>query len=123
MVDVYWNLHRDCFSVKVQGRPVAHVNRIALRDARFVVQLGGWKRTVREHRKRVHAMIRGEIVEFGMGGEGKSRHARKDRGTISITYNPYVAPYFRDRKGERIDTARIVWCWVRDGKPIVEALE
>jgi hypothetical protein len=124
MTDVYWNLHRDCFSVRAPGRPVTHVDRIALRNCRFVVQRAGWQRTIRERRKRVHAMVRGEPIEAAMveAAEGQSR--KRPHGTVRVTYDPYVAPYFRDRiTNERIDTARIVWFSIEDGKPVVEVLE
>jgi len=114
MADVYWNLHKDCFSVKVAGRPVFHVESIVLRDARFVVQRGGWERTVRERCKRVHAMVRGEIVPAPQMSE---------RGDVAVTYNPYVAPYFRERMSERrIDAASMVWFSIVDGKPVVEVM-
>jgi hypothetical protein len=120
--EVYWNLHRGGYSVRQNGIVIAHTDRICLSDARFVVQHGGWERTVREHRKRVHAMVRGKIVEaqFVEAAEGKSRH--RPRGTVAVTYNPYRADHFQVRAtGERIDTARLVWFSVKDGKAVVEA--
>ena len=39
-----------------------------------------------------------------------------------MTYNPYVAPYFRDRAtDERVDKARLVYFSIKDGRPVVEA--
>lgn len=112
MTDVYWNLHRDCFSVRVPGHPVFHTNSVVLRNARFVVQRGGWERTVRERVKRVHAVVRGEIVEA----------RRKSRDLIAVTYNPYRADHFQVRaSGKQIVEAQFVWCSVKDGKPVVLA--
>jgi hypothetical protein len=111
MADVYWNLHRDCFSVRESGKPVRHAMRVTLRDARFVVQRGGYERTVREHVKRVHAMVRGRVVADEPTGAG-----------IAVTYNPYRADHFQARAtGERVDTAAVVWFSIVDGKPVVVA--
>ena len=107
MTDVYWNLHKGGYSVRERGRVIAHVDHIVLRDARFVVQRGG----LRERVKRVHAMVRGEIVE-----------ADQPNGSVAVTYNPYRADHFQVREsGERIDTAGLVWFGVKDGKPVVLA--
>ena len=111
MTDVYWNLHKGGYSVRERGRVIAHVYHIVLRDARFVVQRGGYERTVRERVKRVHAMVRGEIVE-----------ADQPNGSVAVTYNPYRADHFQVREsGERIDTAGLVWFGVKGGKPVVLA--
>jgi hypothetical protein len=68
------------------GRAVAHSDSAILRNARFVVQRAGWERTVRERRKRVHAVVRGELV-------GRARK----RPTSTVTYNPYRADHFQIR--------------------------
>ena len=113
MTDVYWNLHRDCFSVRLPGRPVIHTDRIVLRNARFVVQRGGWERTIRERVKRVHAMVRGEITEAPQ---------RAPHNAVAVTYNPYRADHFQIRAtGQRIDTATAVWFSIEGGKPVVLA--
>ena len=111
MADVYWNLHRDCFSVRESGKPVRHATRVVLKDARFVVQRGGYEATVREHVKRVHAMVRGVVAADEPTGNG-----------VAVTYNPYRADHFQERAtGERIDSARVVWFSIVDGKPVVIA--
>jgi hypothetical protein len=108
MTEVYWNLHKGGYSVRERGRVIAHVDHIVLRDARFVVQRGG----LRERVKRVHAMVRGGVAES----------AQLPHGAVAVTYNPYRADHFQVRaSGERIDTARLVWFGVKDGKPVVLA--
>jgi hypothetical protein len=114
-VDVYWNLHRGGFSIRERGRVIARVDRIVLRNARFVVQRAGWEATVRERVKRVHAVVRGEIVEADIGATAGRLH--------TVTYNPYRADHFQVRAtGERIDAAPLVWFSVKNGKPVVVAL-
>ena len=114
MTEVYWNLHKGGYSVRERGRVIAHVDHIVLRDARFVVQRGGYERTVRERVKRVHAMVRGEVVAAD----------EPTHGSVGVTYNPYRADHFQVREsGERIDTAGLVWFGVKDGKPVVLAFK
>jgi hypothetical protein len=84
-----------------------------LSNARFVVQQGGWERTVAEKCKRVHAMVRGEITA----------HSAPSSDAVDVTYNPYVTPWFRERRTDkRIDATRMVWFSIKDGKPVVRAM-
>jgi len=78
-VEVYYNLHKKCLSVRRRGIVIDHVNSILLKNARFVVQPAGRKRVLKEKRKNVHAFVRGERVAVA-SFDGKSER---------ITYNPY----------------------------------
>ena len=78
-VEVYYNLHKKCLSVRKRGLVVDHVSSILLKNARFVVQAAGRKRVLKEKRKNVHAFVRGERVAVA-SFDGKSER---------ITYNPY----------------------------------
>ena len=40
-VEVYFNLHKKCWSVRQSGRPVIHTDFIEIKDPQFVVQQGG----------------------------------------------------------------------------------
>ena len=100
MTEVYWNLHKRCFSVRERGRVIRHTDHVTLRNAHFVVQRAGYERTVREKVRSVHAWVRGEVTEASEGLSGP---------TALVTYNPYLADHFRLRAtGERIDTAPLV---------------
>lgn len=82
-VFVYWNLHKDCWSVKAlegenKGRVIARVKGIALRDADFRVSRAGRERVIREQRKNVHAGVAGEWIQD-----------EDFFGTTQVTYNPY----------------------------------
>lgn len=81
-VFVYWNLHRGCWSVRMNGRVVAHVTELTLRDARFRVSEAGRQRVLRERRKNVHAGVDGYVTE---GGE---------LGSVAVSYDPYRGPAF-----------------------------
>ena len=78
-VEVYYNLHKKCLSVRKRGLVIDHVNSILLKNAEFVVQPAGRKRVLKEKRKNVHAYVRGERVAVA-SFDGKSER---------ITYNPY----------------------------------
>ena len=78
-VEVYYNLHKKCLSVRKRGLVIDHVSSILLKNAQFVVQPAGRKRVLKEKRKNVHAFVRGERVAVA-SFDGKSER---------ITYNPY----------------------------------
>ena len=45
-VEVYFNLHKKCWSIRQSGRPVVHSDFIEIKDPQFVVQQGGNARAV-----------------------------------------------------------------------------
>lgn len=82
-VEVYWNLHRNRYSVRARagesrGRVIAHVDEFHLDDAKFIVSEAGRQRVLAERRKNVHAVVR------GFWGESK-------KGVIlyHVRYDPY----------------------------------
>lgn len=81
-VDVYYNLHKHCWSVKDRktGLVIAHRDEVLIRNATGVVQPAGRDKVRREGRKNVHAFIRGELVDAPTYMQGVAR---------PITYNPY----------------------------------
>jgi hypothetical protein len=85
VTEVYWNLHKHCYSVRERGRVVAHVDRITLLNARFVVQRAGYERTVREKVRCVHAWVRGDVTEMPN---------RTTCPMALVTYNPFRADHF-----------------------------
>lgn len=82
-MDIYWNLHRNLFSVRARagahkGRVIAHMTDVALTNVKFHVDQKGRERVLREKRKNVHAFLRGnwtfnDVDFFGW----------------NVTYNPY----------------------------------
>ena len=71
-VDIYRNLHKDCWSVRSRersnyGRVVGHVHCAVLKDAKFVVSQAGRDRVLREKRKNVHAVVRGNLLDSKSG--------------------------------------------------------
>ena len=93
-VEVYRNLHKNCWSVRdtKTGRVIQHRPSIAIRDAKLVVRPAGRAKVLREQRKNVHAFVRGEIAEpQRMVQELLQAIDREQplRPTEQISYNPY----------------------------------
>ena len=63
-VKVYRNLHKNCYSIQLDGRVVAHADEVFIRDPVFRVQPTGRKRVLREKKKNVHAFVVGDLVTF-----------------------------------------------------------
>ena len=91
-VEVYWNLHKDCFSVRKNGRVVDYLyggeDYLTLTDVKFVVQPAGRERVLRERKKNVHAFVRG-TVSFS------SPVAYQQK----VSYNPYKMGSFFTKFG------------------------
>jgi hypothetical protein len=86
-VEVYRNLHKNCYSVRAlngenKGRVIDHVQSIILKDATFVVQPAGRDRVLQEKRKNVHAFVRGTITDQPVS------HG------LSVRYDPYLNDAF-----------------------------
>jgi hypothetical protein len=102
-VRVYWNLHKDCYSVTKwvggpdKGRVVAYLDEIRLEDVKFIVQPAGRERVLREKRKNVHAFLEGfwgdpEVEQVG--------------ATTIVSYNPYQKPvFYRKDDGGAVESA------------------
>lgn len=84
-VDVYFNLHKKCLSVRdcESRRVIAHVDAIALKQATFRVSESGRQRVLRDRRKNVHAFVRGYL--------DTTPHMRDvvNKCDVQVTYNPY----------------------------------
>jgi hypothetical protein len=96
LVEVYWNLHRECFSVRTKGRVVAHAARLKLTNVTFKVSEAGRARVLREQRKNVHAFIVGRLGVFT--GEHFTDEDSGQRWIIS--YDPYKSCHFQARSLE-----------------------
>lgn len=79
-VQVYWNVHTKCFSVRQQFVR-CHATEVVLRDAEFVVNEKGRQRVLREKRKNVHAFVKGFVEPC--------RSQFTEEAHDLATYNPY----------------------------------
>jgi hypothetical protein len=99
-VDVYYNLHKHCLSVRDRAtrRVAHHASRVMLEAVRFSVSEAGRQRVLREQRKNVHAFVRGRLAALDtdlddtyLDVEDPAQRWRR------ATYNPYRVSTFVDR--------------------------
>ena len=79
-VEVYYNLHKNLFSVRHKGKVIAHVCNVQLEDVTFAVQAAGNRKVRLEGKKNVHAFVRGTLVE-------QPKLFTDD--SVAVTYDPY----------------------------------
>ena len=95
-VEIYYNLHKKCLSVKEKGgKVIEHKNGVTIFQPKFVVQPGGRRRVISEKRKNVHAFIRGQLAPvdtWNVDTAGKFKLIPK-----LVIYNPYKHRYFMAR--------------------------
>lgn len=84
-VDVYFNLKTRLWSIRHKGIVVKHAEAVTIQNARAVVSAPGRARVIREKRRTVHAVIRGEYVEA---------FVRRRNGIEAVSYNPFTADHF-----------------------------
>ncbi len=99
---VYWNLHRDCYSVKHRGKVVGHHTNIIAYNVEFRVSQKGRKRVLKDQRKNVHAYVVAERLEIRTPSfEGIWNRP--------IKYNPYKYCSFVDNNEKAVYNADVVW--------------
>jgi hypothetical protein len=112
-VQIYYNLHRKCYSVRQGGKVVAHVSSMTLTDARFLVSEAGRQKVIASGVKGVHAVV------TGFPSDVEDLPGRADR----VSYNPFKGPTFvRVESGTPILRARVVRMSL-GSKPVVLASE
>ena len=108
-VDVYWNLHKQTFSIRSReredyGRVIRHADHVHSRNPTAVVSKAGRERVLREKKKNVHAVIRGELAEAGerllMEGLISRTTSCPWHKRYEWQYNPYMHDQFVCRQTE-----------------------
>ena len=104
-VQVYKNLNRGDWSIRVKGKVIDHRREVTLANVSFHVGESSRQRVIRNRCREVHAWCVGELVETAPNGEGRS-----------ITYNPYRSGAFTYRDtNEEIRKADYVVFTALDG--------
>jgi hypothetical protein len=86
-VEVYRNLHKQCYSIKQDGLVKAHADEISLKKCTFHVNEKGRDRVRKTKRKEVHAWVKGFLSKlFDLPMEYNRIH-----------YNPYKTDGFMHR--------------------------
>ena len=113
-VEVYFNLHKKCWSIRQSGASVIHADFVEIKEPQFVVQQGGNARVRREKRKNVHAFVRGYLTE---------RVGIFPKNQKLVTYNPYTHTSFVERGTDKpICNAEYAVLDINNKRPLVEAL-
>ena len=92
-VYVYWNLHKDRYSVRRDGRVSRHADFVHLENVKFSVSEAGRQRVLATKNKNVHAGVRGE--------DRAPKAPPSIRGWRRITYDPYRFDHFVTVSEER----------------------
>lgn len=80
-VEVYRNLRKRCWSVRLNGKVIAHLQRLELSGGcRLMVNRSGRERVRRDKMKNVHAWIRGIVNCSGSTFIGRGER---------VIYDPY----------------------------------
>ena len=98
-VDVYWNLHKQTFSIRSRekedyGRVIRHADHVHIRNPTAVVSKAGRERVLREKKKNVHAVIRGQLIEASEPGAWWDMAFRNMAERYLWHYNPYEYDQF-----------------------------
>ena len=97
-IEVYRNLHKDCFSVRHKGIVIDYLHdneQLALTNVKFVVQPAGRAKVLRENKKNVHAFVRGEYVGFENNLTNNLYFGKfEDLDFYAVSYNPYKSDKF-----------------------------
>lgn len=97
-IEVYRNLHKNCFSVRHKGKVVGYLHdneQLALTNVKFVVQPAGRAKVLRENKKNVHAFVRGEYVGFENNLTNNLYFGKfEDLDFYAVSYNPYKSDKF-----------------------------
>lgn len=104
MVDVYRNLHTDNgYSIRCSksGLVLAHCSTVHLKDAKFHISESGRQKTIEEKRKRVHAYVRGILVQYNVDIPSYFQEVR---------YNPYLHSQFTHTDGGIVKETPEVIC-------------
>lgn len=106
-VEVYFNLHKKCLSVRHRGLVIGHAAAVELADVTFAVSEAGRQRVLRDGRKNVHAFIRGTLVSSVPHGEPVPALTYDKAVAPTVTYNPYKNDSFvKIADGSKITNAQ-----------------
>ena len=105
-VQVYYNLHKKCLSIRHKGKVIEHAQEVTLTDARFHVQQAGRERVLKQKRKNVHAYVSGKLKEsFWFTQSPSYTWIAKQR----VAYNPYKYKNFVNEETlEPVASAEVV---------------
>lgn len=105
-VHIYKNLNKKCWSVRKNGKVIAHLDSLFLETCTCHVQMAGYRKVNKVKRKNVHAYIKGEIIEINENVILENE----------ITYDPYIKPFFRNKDSNEEVTSVELLYFNKNGK-------
>lgn len=118
IVHVYWNLHKDLYSLRHKGKVIRYETCVVLDNAIFHVNENGRQRVLRDNKKNVHAYVKGTLLEDKDYVD--AIRAFTTEPTYEVTYNPYKHNSFCFRStGTSINKADRVILFMQEKKPVV----
>ena len=85
-VMVYYNLHKETFSVTYKSKVVLHADYVKLGNVEFRVRQGGRDKVLKEKRKNVHSFVIGTLVDYC---KYPCEDMPSEPNNNIVTYNPY----------------------------------
>lgn len=83
---VYWNRHKNIWSIRINGRVIMHANELMLTNCKFKVGKKGRERCIRTRVRNVHAYATGDIT--------LDKTKFPTDVTIPVCYNPFMMEHF-----------------------------
>jgi hypothetical protein len=96
-VMVYYNLHKQTFSVTYDSKVIIHADYVKLGDVEFRVRKGGKEKVRLEKSKNVHAFVIGTLLDYC---EYPCDDIPNPPSDMIVTYNPYKYDSFVYKKSE-----------------------
>jgi len=85
-VMVYYNLHKQTFSVKYDSKVILHADYVKIGNVEFRVRQGGKERVRQDKSKNVHAFVIGTLLDYC---EYPCDDIPSSPSGKIVTYNPY----------------------------------
>jgi len=63
-VMLYYNLHKQTFSIIYKSLVIFHADYVKLKDVEFRVRPGGREKVLKEKRKNVHSFVIGTLMDY-----------------------------------------------------------
>ena len=96
-VMVYYNLHKQTFSVTYDSKVIMHADYVKLGDVEFRVRKGGKEKVRSEKSKNVHAFVIGKLLDYC---EYPCDELPVTDSNRIVTYNPYKHDSFVYKQSE-----------------------
>jgi hypothetical protein len=85
-VMVYYNLHKQTFSVRYDNKVILHADYVKLDDVEFRVRSGGNEKVRKEKSKNIHAFVIGTLLDYCEYPCDNIPNPTSDK---IVTYDPY----------------------------------